>query len=111
MKKYQIDLLKEIIKEEDKCSCQYETLKRYWGSGRGIVHNRNCATYSPVDKSLLTPLLDQNIIQIDKLNKIIMTRKISIPEKEYAKGKRDRKRLKAIKGHLKPINKILNQIK
>jgi hypothetical protein len=40
-----------------------------------------------------------------------MIRKISITEKEYKQGKRDRVRLRIIKEKLKPVNKILDQVK
>jgi hypothetical protein len=38
-------------------------------------------------------------------------RKIKISEAEYARGRRDRERLKKIKKNIKPINQILKNIK
>lgn len=38
-------------------------------------------------------------------------KKVAMDKSEYEKKRRDRSRLKEIKGRLKPINKILEQIK
>jgi len=32
-------------KQKKKCNCQYEKLKRYWGTEKGITHNRNCPQF------------------------------------------------------------------
>ncbi|MDI6820918.1 MAG: hypothetical protein QMD65_01940 [Patescibacteria group bacterium] len=51
--KREFDMLNDfrsICENCERCNCSYEELKRYWGTERGIIHNRSCPMFKKMNR-------------------------------------------------------------